>query len=68
MIKNALRFALGIFRGKTIYNFVFVALCGVLQTHFHEKGRNGKQVIFPQRNCFRRKRALQLPVSVTNHL
>ena len=34
MIKNALRFALGIFRGKTIYNFVFVALCGVLQTHF----------------------------------
>ena len=53
MIKNALRFALGIFRGKTIYNFVFVALCGVLQTHFHGKtqrqtGDFSAAQLFPQ--------------------
>ena len=68
MIGNALRFALGIFSGKNIFNFAFVALCGALQTHFHKKGREGKQVVCPQRNCFRRKQALQLPVSVTTPL
>ena len=30
--------ALGIFSGKIIYNFAFVALCGALQTHFHGRG------------------------------
>ena len=30
--------ALAIFSGKIIYNFAFVAACGPLQTHFHEKG------------------------------
>ncbi len=52
MIENALRFALGIFSGKNIFNFAFVALCGALQTHFHRKGRNGKQTTYPQRDCF----------------
>ena len=33
---------LAIFSGKIILNFAFVALCGALQTHFHERGRNGK--------------------------
>ena len=27
-------------------------LCGALQTHFHRKGRNGKQTAYPQRDCF----------------
>ena len=60
--------ALGIFSGIIIFDFAFVALCGALQTHFHRKGRDGRQVFYTQRNCFRRKRALQLPVSVTTTL
>ena len=44
--------ALGIFSGKIIFVFAFVALCGALQTHFHRKGREGKQVVCPQRDCF----------------
>ena len=52
MIGNALRFALGIFSGIIIFDFAFVALCGALQTHFHRKGRNGKQTTYPQRDCF----------------
>ena len=35
-------FALRIVSGKIIYNFAFVALCGALQTHFHERSRNGQ--------------------------
>ena len=33
-------FALRIFSGRIILNFAFVALCGALQTHFHEWGRD----------------------------
>ena len=32
------RCTLGIFSGKIIYNFAFVALCGAFQTHFHGRG------------------------------
>ena len=38
-----LRCALHIFSGKNILDFAFVAACGPLQTHFHERGRNGKR-------------------------
>ncbi len=68
MIGNALRFALGIFSGIIIFDFAFVALCGALQTYFHRKGRDSRQVVYAQRNCFRRKQALQLSVSVTTPL
>ena len=37
-ILNGFRFALAIISGKNIFNFAFVALCGALQTHFHERG------------------------------
>ena len=37
-IGNALRVALGIFSGKNILNFTFVALCGALQTLFSQEG------------------------------
>ena len=30
-------FALRIISGRIIYNFAFVAACGPLQTHFHER-------------------------------
>ena len=54
-IGNALRVALGIFSGKIIYNFAFVALCGALQTPFHERGRNGKRQL--QRRFLRKRSA-----------
>ena len=54
-IGNALRVALGIFSGKNILNFAFVALCGALQTHFHGRGRNGKQHL--QRRFLRKRGA-----------
>ena len=54
-ILNALRVALGIFSGKIIYNFAFVALCGALQTHFHGWGRNGKRHL--QRRFLRKRGA-----------
>mgnify|MGYP004510783439 CR=1 FL=1 len=38
--------ALAIFSGRIIFNFAFVAACGPLQTHFHGRGRNGKQLPF----------------------
>ena len=57
--------ALGIISGKIIFEFAFVALCGALQTHFHRKGRGGKQAVCPQRNCFRKKQALQMPFFIT---
>ena len=38
---NALRVALRIISGRIILNFAFVALCGALQTHFHEWGHRG---------------------------
>ena len=31
-------YALTMFSGKILYNFAFVALCGVLQTHFSREG------------------------------
>ena len=37
-IENGFRCALAIFSGIIILNFAFVALCGALQTHFHEEG------------------------------
>ena len=58
-------FALRMISGKIIYNFAFVALCGALQTHFHRKGRGGKQAVCPQCNCFRKKQALQMPFFIT---
>ena len=36
------RCTLAIFSGKNILKFAFVALCGVLQTHFHKRGRKEK--------------------------
>ena len=39
--------ALGIFSGKIIFNFAFVAACEPLQTHFHGWGRKGKWHICP---------------------
>ena len=49
--------ALGIFSGKNIYNFAFVAACGPLQTHFHGRGRGGKRQLprlFPAETVARR--------------
>ena len=40
MILNALRLRSGHIQRKTIFNFAFVAACGPLQTHFHERGHN----------------------------
>ena len=54
-IGNALRVALGIFSGKNILNFAFVALCGALQTHFHGRGREGKRHL--QRRFLRKRGA-----------
>ena len=56
-IWNALRVALRIISGKKILNFAFVALCGALQTHFHGRGREGKQqlpCLFPAETSARR--------------
>ena len=60
---NALRVALRIISGKIILNFAFVALCGALQTHFHEWGRKDKQQMFtdlslPVKKGFRKVRRL----------
>ena len=59
-IGNALRVALGIFSGKIILSFAFVALCGALQTHFHGRGRNGKRHL--QRRFLRKHGAADVPL------
>ena len=41
-----LRFALQFIKVILFYTFVFVASCGTLQTHFHEKGPNGEMQLF----------------------
>ena len=51
------------FSGKIILNFAFVALCGALQTHFHEWGRKDKRQMFtdlslPVKKGFRKVRRL----------
>ena len=47
--------ALAIFSGNFIFIFVFVALCGALQTHFHGRSRNGKRHL--QRRFLRKRSA-----------
>ena len=37
---------------ENILYFAFVALCGALQTHFHRKGRKGKQAALPTTPLF----------------
>ena len=51
--------ALGIFSGKIIFNFAFVALCGALQTHFHGRGRNGQRHLL--RRFLRKRGAAGVP-------
>ena len=41
-----LRFALQFIKVILFYTFVFVASCGTLQTHFHEKGPCGEMHLF----------------------
>ena len=41
-----LRFALQFIKVILFYTFVFVASCGTLQTHFHEKGPCGEMHFF----------------------
>ena len=43
MIWNGLRLRSGHLQRKAYLYFAFVAACGPLQTHFHEKGRNRKR-------------------------
>ena len=62
-IWNVLRCALHIISGIIILNFAFVALCGALQTHFHEMGRKDKRQLFtvlslPVKKGFRKVRRL----------
>ena len=47
---------LAIFSGKIIFNFAFVAACGPLQTHFHERGRDGERHL--QRRFLRKRGAV----------
>ena len=50
-----LRCALHINSGRIILYFAFVAACGPLQTHFHERGRGGKRQV--QRRFLRKRGA-----------
>jgi hypothetical protein len=45
-ILDGRRVRFGHIQRKTILNFAFVAACGPLQTHFHGRGRDGKQLPF----------------------
>jgi hypothetical protein len=63
-IGNPLRFALGIFNGKFILILAFVAACGPLQTHFHQRVVTGSGICC----CRRTAVAQRLKIGATQKI
>ena len=61
-ILNGRRVRFGHIQRKNILNFAFVAACGPLQTHFHGRGRDGKQLPFIFTNSLEHKYKNPIPL------
>ena len=60
--------ALGIFSGKIIFNFAFVALCGALQTLFSQEGPRKANGNALRSAALPKEAALQMQFTITTLL